>query len=476
MKVTSNQFPANVRRALTDEGLQAALGRLRDGFVVGRAAAVARLPEFDALRDQARDIRDHTLDHLDIYLERFEAQVIAQGGHVHWCRDGAAARTKVLEICRALGARTVTKGKSMVGEEIAINQHLEANGIEPIETDLGEYIIQLRREAPSHIIAPATHVSKEQVTAAFRAEHDALSADRPLDAPEELMAEARAELRDKFLAADVGITGANFMIAETGTSVIVTNEGNGDLTQILPKAHIVLGGIEKVVPTLEDATTLLRVLARSATGQDMSSYTTFSTGPKRDDDPDGPDEYHVILIDNGRADLLAGDARDILRCIRCGACMNHCPVYGAVGGHAYGSVYPGPMGAVLTPGLTDISEAAHLPQASTLCGKCEEVCPVRIPLPKLLRSWRFLAHQTKETSLIMRAGIRYWAFFATRPRLYQWASSLKFRLLGWTGRRRGYYRNLPTFGSWTRTRDFPAPEGDTFMAQWKAGRRPGNHS
>ncbi|MDA0240347.1 MAG: LUD domain-containing protein, partial [Proteobacteria bacterium] len=277
MNETPATFPANARRALADPGLQTTLTMLRDGFVVNRANAVARLPEFDALRDRARDIRDHVLTNLDVYLERFEAQVTAQGGHVHWCEDAEAARIKVLEICRAENAKTVTKGKSMIGEEIAINEYLEANGIEPIETDLGEYIIQLRREAPSHIIAPASHVSKEEVADSFRETHTHLAQDRPLGEPEDLLSEARAVLRDKFLNADVGITGANFLIAETGTSVIVTNEGNGDLTQTLPRVHIALASIEKIAPTLEDVTTLLRVLARSATGQEMSSYTTFST-------------------------------------------------------------------------------------------------------------------------------------------------------------------------------------------------------
>ena len=401
MKPTSLAFPKNARAALGDKNLQTALDRMRSGFVARRADAVARLPEFQDLRDRARDIKSHTLANLDAYLERYEGEVKKSGGQVHWAKDGGELCRIVLDICQQAGAKTVTKGKSMIGEEIAVNDYLEEHGIEPIETDLGEYIIQLRGEAPSHIIAPASHVTKDQVAASFRETHGELDESRSLEAPAELLAEARSVMRQKFINADVGITGANFLIAETGTSVIVTNEGNGDLTQSLPKVHVVLASIEKVVPTLEDATTLLRVLARSATGQDMSSYTTFSTGPRRPDDPDGPGDYHVILLDNGRTDMLAGEFREMLRCIRCGACLNHCPVYGAIGGHAYGWVYPGPMGAVLTPSLIGLDEAAHLPQASTLCGKCEEICPVRIPLPQLLRNWR---NQVFDRRLIKKPG------------------------------------------------------------------------
>jgi L-lactate dehydrogenase complex protein LldF len=356
----------------------------------------------------------------------------------------------------------------MIGEEIAINDHLEANGIAPIETDLGEYIIQLRHELPSHIIAPAVHLTKAQVEADFRRVHTHLPADRNLTEPTSLLAEARGILREKFLAADVGITGANFLIAETGSSIIVTNEGNGDLTQTLPRAHIVLASIEKLVPTLEDAAQLLRVLARSATGQEMSVYTTLSTGPRRPDDPDGPTEYHVVILDNGRSSMLGGDFADMLRCIRCGACMNHCPVYHAVGGHAYGWVYPGPMGAVLTPSLIGIDQAGNLPNASTFCGRCEEVCPVRIPLPRMMRSWREREFERHLSPATVRAGLRFWAFFVKRPRLYGLATSLAARMLALVGRRKGRFGWLPLATGWTRYREFPAPEGATFQAQWKA--------
>ena len=471
MESTAHAFKANARAAVEDPQLKRALAHVKTGFIGKRAKAVARLPEFEALCDAARDIKDHTLEHLDLYLERYEERVTAQGGQVHWCPSAADARKAVLDICRRVGAKTVTKGKSMIAEEIALNEHLEANGITPIETDLGEYIIQLRHEPPSHIIAPAVHLTKDLIEADFRAKHTEFPPERSLSEPRELVDEARRVLRDSFLAADVGITGANFLIAETGSSVIVTNEGNGDLTQALPKVHIVVASLEKVVPTFEDAATILRVLARSATGQEFSTYTTVSTGPKRPEDRDGPEEYHVVLLDNGRSEMLAGPFRDALRCIRCGACMNHCPVYHAIGGHAYGWVYPGPIGAVLTPSLIGVEEAGDLPNASTFCGRCEAVCPMRIPLPKMMRHWREQEFERHLTPRPARWALKFWAFFARRPALYHFGAGLKMRILAACAGRKGRFRSLPLAGGWTRARDFPAPQGRTFQSLWAARRR-----
>ena len=473
MQSTSHAFPDNARAAVRDPQLKKALTHVKAGFIDKRAKAAAKLPEFEALRDAARDIKNHTLEHLDLYLEAYETRVIEQGGQVHWCGTAAEARDKILEICRSVDAETVTKGKSMIAEEIALNDHLEANGIEPIETDLGEYIIQLRKEPPSHIIAPAVHLTKDQIEADFRDHHDHLPADRNLEEAAALVAEARGILRQRFVKADVGITGANFLIAETGSSVIVTNEGNGDLTQILPKVHIVVASLEKVVPTLEDVSVILRVLARSATGQEFSSYTTFSTGPRRAGDLDGPGEYHVVLLDNGRSGMLGTEYQDALRCIRCGACMNHCPVYHAIGGHAYGWVYPGPIGAVLTPGLIGVEEAGHLPNASSFCGRCEAVCPMHIPLPKMMRHWREREFERHLSPLPLRAGLVFWAFFARRPALYHFFAGLKTRVLGLLGRRRGRFRRLPLAGGWTAHRDLPAPQGPTFQQLWAQKRKAG---
>lgn len=472
VEIHSPEFKENSRKALGDVQLQRAMRHVRSNFIDKRAKAAADLPEFEQLRDNSRDIKNHVLEHLDLYLEAYEDRVVAQGGHVHWAQDSMEARGLILDICRKVNAKTVTKGKSMITEEIALNEFLEKNGITPVETDLGEYIIQLRGEHPSHIIAPAVHVNMDQVAENFRKAHTHLPPDRPMDEPESLLVEARGVLREKFLAADVGITGANFLVAETGTSVIVTNEGNGDLTQTLPKVHIVVASIEKVVPTLEDMSQILRVLARSATGQEMSVYTTLSTGPKRKGDVDGPEQYHVILLDNGRSGMLGTEFQDMLRCIRCGACMNHCPVYHSVGGHAYGWVYPGPMGAVLTPQLIGVEKGGHLPNASTFCGRCEQVCPMRIPLPKMMRHWREREYERHMMPSGQRRNLQLWAWMAKRPGLYRLATNIAITGMSLLAAGRGRFSKFVMAGSWTADRDLPAPQGGTFVSQWKR-QRPG---
>ncbi len=468
---TTPAFKANARGALDNENLQAALRGSRGKFVANRAKARSDLPEFDDLRDHARDIKNHVLAHLDLYLEAYEKQVIASGGHVHWAETAEDARRIVLEICRKADAKVVNKGKSMISEECAINDHLAENGIKPVETDLGEYIIQLRGEIPSHIIAPAVHVTVPEIETAFRAAHTHLDPSRDLSDNAALQAEARQILREKYFEAEVGITGANMLIAETGQSVIVTNEGNGDLSQSLPRVHIVMASLEKIVPTLEDSATILRVLARSATGQEMTVYNTYSKGPRRAEDPDGPEEYHVVLLDNGRSNMLGSEFEEMLRCIRCGACMNHCPVYQAVGGHAYGWVYPGPMGSVLTPSLIGVEKGGQLPNASTFCGRCESVCPMRIPLPKMMRSWREREFEKKLVPTAMRQGLGAWAWFAKRPWAYRRMVGVANATLRRLGGRKGSLTSLPLASGWTGGRDLPAPSGRSFMDQWKAGRR-----
>jgi len=467
MTLDPRAFREAGRTALHDPSLRVALGRLKTHFALGRAQAVERYGDWESLREQGRAIRDYALARLDALLEQFERNVVAVGGRVHWARDAAEARDVMLRILREAGAKSVIKGKSMVSEEIGLNPFLEANGIDPVETDLGEYIVQLRHEPPSHIIAPAFHLNKEDVAKTFRAVHDTLDPDRSLIERTELVAEARRVLRARFESADAGITGANFLTAEEGAAILVTNEGNGDLTRLLPKTHIVLTGLEKVVANLDHAAVLLRLLTRSATGQDISSYVTVMRGPRASDESDGPQSFHVVLLDNGRTRLLGTEAEDVLRCIRCAACLNHCPIYAAVGGHAYGATYTGPIGAALNPGLMGVGVAHHHANASTFCGRCADVCPVKIPLPKIMRYWRAREYTDGLAPKAMVAGLGVWAFLAKRSRGYRLATAITARVLKLLSRN-GRVHALPVMRNWFAVRDFPAPQGKTFRELWAA--------
>ena len=471
MEPHSHNFKKNAARAVGDEQLRQALAKAQDGFVGKRAQVVEMLPEFEQLREQGKTIGDHVLANLDYYLERYEAATHKHGGQVHWAETPKDAQNIVRDICKRVGARLVIKGKSMISEEIALNEALEGDGLEVVESDLGEYILQLAKEPPSHIIAPAVHKTKEQISELFYNAHKKLGYDMKLETVPDLVNEARQVLRSRYLEADVGITGANFLIAETGSNIIVTNEGNGDLSCTLPRVHIVTASIDKVVPTLDDASALLRLLARSATGQEMTSYTTLSTGPRRVGDLDGPEEYHVVLLDNGRTKMLAGEFREMLRCIRCGACINHCPVYGAIGGHSYGWVYPGPMGSVLTPYLLGLEEAGDLANACTLNGRCASVCPMKIPLPDLLRKHRRLEFEAKLSPKLASYALAGWGFLAKRPKLYQQLTAPAMKMMAILGRRKGRFRSLPLAGGWTDTRDLPAPQGETFHNAWRRQQR-----
>jgi len=464
MESTAHNFLRNTHKALNDRGLQSALKNARRGFVDKRRNAVDALPEFEALRQTAIDIKSHSLLNLDQYLIQFEQQVQASGGQVHWAETPTQATQIVTDLCRSVNAEKITKGKTMVGEEIGLNDALIESGMQPVETDLGEYIIQLAEEPPSHIIAPAVHKSRQQIADLFHEHHAPLGFKQPLEDPQAIVNEARTILRNEYVTADVGITGANLLIAETGSTVLVTNEGNGDLTASLPRMHIVVASIEKVVPTMEDAAVILRLLARSATGQEITAYTTFFTGPRREADLDGPEQFHVVLVDNHRSEMLGNQYRDMLRCIHCGACLNHCPIYSAIGGHAYGWVYPGPMGAVLTPLMAGLKEGSHLPQASTFCGRCEEVCPLSIPLPGLLREHRFQIHAQKISTSQSRWALALWAFVVRHPNLYRWLTRIGIGLLSRIAGKHKKFRRLPFASAWTNQRDFPAPQGPTFMS------------
>ncbi|HET6974085.1 MAG TPA: LutB/LldF family L-lactate oxidation iron-sulfur protein, partial [Pyrinomonadaceae bacterium] len=379
--LSSETFKENAKAALADVQLRGALKNATSLFGERRKEAAASLPNWEDLRSQARAIKDEVLLHLDRYLEEFVRNAESRGAKVHWARDAAEANQIICGLATQRAARIVVKSKSMTTEETHLNDALEAAGMQVVETDLGEYIIQLANEPPSHIIAPAIHKTRHQIGALFTAELGM----PPTDNVDQMTSTARAKLRDRFAAADVGISGVNFAIAETGTIVIVENEGNIRLTTSLPRLHIAVMGIEKVIPRFNDLDVFLKLLPRSGTGQRLTTYQSFITGTKRAPADEGPDELHIVLLDNGRSRMLAHPVtRQSLACIRCGACLNACPVYQQVGGHAYGSVYPGPIGAVITPQLMGIEKAAQLPYASSLCGACREVCPVKIDIPRLL--------------------------------------------------------------------------------------------
>lgn len=464
MQVKSMHFKATASQKLNDAVLQTAMKKAKGKFVDGRAAAVAEIDAWQDIRTHAAALRDKVIANLDAYLLEFEANAIARGAVVHWAETAAEANAIIAKIATDNQVRIATKSKSMVSEEISLNAALEAAGVEVVETDLGEYILQLAKEPPSHIVAPAVHKSKEQVADLFVAAH---GTPRLTNIPA-MTREAREVLRSKFLNADMGISGANFVIAETGTTLTVTNEGNADLVTTVPRIHCVVTGIEKVIPTLEDFASLIRLLPRSATGQSAANYLTLTTGVKAPDELDGPEQMHIVLIDAGRTNLVGSDMKEMLRCIRCGACMNHCPVYQNVGGHAYGWVYPGPMGSVLTPAYAGIENAGDLPNAATFCGECHVVCPVKIPLPDLMRKWRERQFDQALRPWHERFSISVWAAFAKRPALYALGTRVAARVAAWMGGRDRLIHRLPGIDGWTDGRDMPAPEGKTFRELYRA--------
>lgn len=456
-----HDFSGGTAAALRDEGLQAALIRLTSTLMAGNRRGYAALADSDSLRDHAKRIKEHALAHLDRYLEQLEASVLRLGGKVHWAEDAAAARAIILDIARNSGCKTVVKSKSMTSEEVHLNPALESAGVEVTETDFGEFIIQVAGERPSHLVAPAVHHTRESVARVLSAHLN----ERLADDPKTLALTGRRVLREKFRRSDMGITGANFAVAETGTIVLITNEGNGRLTTTCPRVHVALMGIEKVIPRLEDLPVFLKLLARAATGQTLSVYTTMITGPRRSDELDGPDEFHLVLLDNGRSKILASGFRESLQCIRCGACLNACPVYRRIGGHAYGGVYSGPIGSILTPLYDSIEENPHLPHASSLCGACQAACPVKINIPQMLIGLRELQHQRQSNRL---EGLAYkmWCAILRRPWMYRIALRMA-RVLLRPLAKRGWLRRLPGPGDgWTSVRDFPAPAPRSFRDMW----------
>lgn len=456
----SETFEANARAALEDTTLRGALRRATDLFAERRAAAVAGQGDWEELREQARAIKAATLARLDQHLATFAEHAEAAGAEVHWARDAAEACQHVAAIARRLGARRLVKSKSMATEEIGLNAALALDGTEPVETDLGEWIIQLAGETPSHIIVPAIHKTKQQIGALFV---DKLGVPPSADA-QVLAAHARERLRAHFAQADLGISGVNFGVAETGTILVLENEGNARMTTTLPRAHVAVMGIEKVIPRLADLEVFLRLLPRSGTGQHLTSYQTLFTGP--DPEGEGPRELHIVLLDNGRTRLLRDElTRQTLACIRCGACLNACPVYQQIGGHAYGSVYPGPIGAILTPQLLGTERAGKLPFGSSLCGACRDVCPVKIDIPSTLLALRARAvtDAPPARTRAERRIWRLWAWILRSPGRYALAARLA-RL----GQRLPFVTRLvPPLAAWHRSRELPRLAPRSFRSLMK---------
>lgn len=452
-------------KAAGDERLKLAVSTATTKQWVGRQTRLAELPDADALRTLAGRIKQHTLDNLDWYLEQLQEAVTRAGGHLHFARTGEEAKRIITDIATRERCKVCVKSKSMVSEEIELTHELERLGMEVWETDLGEFIVQVSKDKPSHLVQPIIHMDKPSIAKLLT---DYLKTEYTEDA-EALTKQVRVFLREKFRRADLGITGGNFVVAETGNVCIVTNEGNGRLTTAMPRVLVSLVGMEKLVPRLTDLAVMLKLLGRSSTGQAMTVYTSLFGGPRAAGEKDGPEQFHLVLLDNGRSEILASEYRETLRCIRCAACLNACPVYRKIGGHSYGSVYPGPIGALITPLFQGLGSYKDLPQASSLCGACYEACPVKINIPQHLINMRRDINAQKINGRIERFIYRMWARSLQSPFMYRWIG----RVQKWDLRRRarnddGWIRRLPMPASgWTDVRDMPAPAKKTFHELWK---------
>lgn len=461
------KFLDRVETALRDDTLKMALGRATDRLIERRASSLGSLEDSDLVRDMARRAKMGLLRDLAGNLETFEKRLQENGVHVHWAEDGKAANEIVVEIAKGAKCKRAVKSKSMATEETHLNHTLLNAGLEVLETDLGEYIVQLADTTPSHIILPIIHMTKEAIGEVM---HQKLSVPYSND-PEKLAKIARTKLREAFLSADLGITGANFGVIDSGAIVLVSNEGNARLVTTLPRVHVVMMGIEKLVPNLADLDLMIKILARSATGQKITTYTSMISGPRKAGESDGSQEMHVILMDNGRTKILGGPLAEILGCIRCGACLNACPVYKNIGGHAYGDTYPGPIGSIVTPGLRGVEKWKALPDASSLCGACREVCPVRLDIPRMLLELRKQAVEETAMPMSLKLGIFGFGIVASKPKLYQFL--LRIGRIGMSMYApNGWIKKMPGLaGGWTRARDLKIPAKKSFQEVFKASRK-----
>ena len=452
-------------KAAGDERLKRSINNAVLRQYTGRQECLTELPDADKLRALAGDIKQHALDYLDYYLEQLTENVKKNGGHVHFAATAEDARRIILDICRQTKATRVIKSKSMVSEEINLAHVMEAAGMDVVETDLGEFIVQISHDKPSHLVAPIVHKDKASIAKLFSEYFGTPYCDEP----DALCGQARAFLRDKFRKADFGITGGNFLVAETGHVCCVENEGNQRQSVTTPRILLSLVGIEKVVPRMVDLAVMLKLLARSATGQPITIYNNIFGGPRAPGEKDGPEEFHLVLMDNGRTEILASEEyRETLRCIRCGACLNACPIYRKIGGHAYGSVYPGPIGALITPLFQGLGNFKDLPQASSLCGACYEACPVKINIPRHLINMRRDIVNTHLNGFLERKVYRTWARAMRSSFLYNTIGNFQKLELRRRADEQGWIRKLPKVASgWTQIRDMPAPAKKTFHQLWK---------
>ena len=471
MLPTTDRFKKGAAETLADPVIQESMEAVYNGFHTNRQSAGAATENWDDQRDRGRAIKEHTISNLDYYLNMLADKVDANGGNVFFAADSQSASEYILKLAHERDVKTVIKSKSMVSEEMSLAHEMEAVGIEAVETDLGEYIIQLAGEAPYHIIAPAIHKSQDQVAEMF----EEATGVNPGGTPEELTTTARGMLRETFQRADMSVTGVNFAVAESGSIVLVTNEGNGRMCTSIPRVHVAVMGMEKIVPSMQDLGMMLRILIRSATGQRISSYVTMVNGPRRDDEEDGPEEFHLVIVDNGRMRLLADEKlREALYCIRCGACLNACPVYRKVGGHSYGWVYPGPIGAVVSPVLSGLKRGKDLPFASSLCGACKEACPVRIDIPNMLLHLRNeIAEgpiESRASGRIERLVWKAWRFGNMKSSRFRRGGKL-VNLFGRLVTHGGTFKRLPPpLSGWTRSRDIPITASSPFRDRFKKRR------
>jgi L-lactate dehydrogenase complex protein LldF len=461
--INATELHRHAREKTSDLAHRQTIRRAIDTYEASVSRGKSRFADFETARQRCYEIRWEAVNHLDRYLEEFEANVLKRGGCVYWAANSEQACSYVVELARDRGVKNVVKSKSMATEEIGLAHALEGAGIQAVETDLGEYIVQLRHEPPYHIVTPAMHLSRAQIAELFR---EKIPNDVQGDTHQELVAAARRALRRAFFSAEMGISGANFLVADTGMVAVSTNEGNARLCTTLPRIHVALAGIEKVIPRLQDLAVLWPTLATVGTGQHITAYSSLIGGPRSSGETDGPEEFHVVLLDNGRSRLL-GDPqqRDLLQCIRCGACLNACPVYRNIGGHAYGTVYQGPIGSALTPHFRGLAEFQHLSYASSLCGNCSSVCPVKIDLAHHLLHNRRNAAAARMRPSRERLGIRLWRWSVMGRK--------RFGLLGWLGRallRVLGASRIPALKPWTEYRELPLPPRAAFRQMWKNSR------